>query len=94
MEVILRQTIDSLGRIGEIVTVKNGYARNYLIPRGLAVLARPGLVRQAGGRRQAEGRKAVRQTAEAQALAQQMGESGLAFWEELLEGTNAGDGNS
>lgn len=39
MEVILRETISKLGRAGEIVKVKNGYARNYLIPKGLAYIA-------------------------------------------------------
>ena len=41
MQVILREEIPTLGRTGEVVTVKNGYGRNYLIPRGLAVLATP-----------------------------------------------------
>ncbi|MCI5151178.1 MAG: 50S ribosomal protein L9 [Candidatus Electrothrix sp. MAN1_4] len=36
MEVILKQTIDTLGREGEIVNVKPGYARNYLIPQNMA----------------------------------------------------------
>ncbi len=39
MKVILKQTIDSLGIIGSEVDVKNGYARNYLIPQGKAVFA-------------------------------------------------------
>lgn len=39
MEVILQQDVDKLGRIGEVVRVKPGFARNYLLPRGLAVLA-------------------------------------------------------
>lgn len=39
MKVILNQNIDGLGNIGEIVSVKNGYARNYLIPKKLAILA-------------------------------------------------------
>ena len=38
MEVILRETIDNLGRRGEVVDVKNGYARNYLLPQKLALL--------------------------------------------------------
>ncbi|MFQ5703971.1 MAG: 50S ribosomal protein L9 [Gemmatimonadales bacterium] len=41
MEVILRQTVDNVGLAGELVKVKNGYARNYLIPRGLAYAATP-----------------------------------------------------
>jgi large subunit ribosomal protein L9 len=42
MEVILRKDVDSLGQAGDIVRVKPGYARNYLIPRGLALLATRG----------------------------------------------------
>ena len=39
MEVILKQDIDNLGYKDDIVTVKNGYGRNYLIPQGFAILA-------------------------------------------------------
>lgn len=39
MEVILREDVPNLGTIGDIVKVKPGFARNYLLPRGLAVLA-------------------------------------------------------
>ena len=39
MEVILREDIPNLGRMGELVRVKNGYARNYLLPRGLVLVA-------------------------------------------------------
>jgi large subunit ribosomal protein L9 len=39
MELILKETIDSLGREGDVVKVKPGYARNYLLPQGKAVLA-------------------------------------------------------
>ena len=39
MKIILREKIDTLGDAGQIVSVKNGYARNYLIPRGLATIA-------------------------------------------------------
>lgn len=41
-EVILRQAVQKLGREGDVVRVKPGYARNHLIPRGLAVMATPG----------------------------------------------------
>lgn len=46
MEVILIQDVDNLGGANEMVKVKNGYARNYLIPRKLAVEASPGNVKQ------------------------------------------------
>lgn len=39
MELILKETISSLGREGDVVTVKPGYGRNYLLPQGKAVLA-------------------------------------------------------
>src|SRR4026208_833301 len=42
MEVILREHVDNLGRRGEIVKVAAGYARNYLLPRKLALLATAG----------------------------------------------------
>ena len=42
MEVILRTDIENLGRLGEIVKVKPGYARNFLLPQNMAMLATPG----------------------------------------------------
>ena len=42
MEVILRQAVDNVGKPGDIVEVKDGFARNYLLPRGLAFLATEG----------------------------------------------------
>jgi large subunit ribosomal protein L9 len=39
MQVILREDMENLGKSGEVVTVKTGYGRNYLLPRGLAVSA-------------------------------------------------------
>ena len=41
MQVILREDVDNLGRAGELVSVAPGFGRNYLIPKGLAVLATP-----------------------------------------------------
>ncbi len=42
MKIILRQNVEKLGSIGELITVKDGFARNYLIPNQLAYLATPG----------------------------------------------------
>lgn len=47
MKVILKQEVDNLGLAGDIVTVANGYGRNYLIPRGMAILATSGAEREA-----------------------------------------------
>ncbi len=41
MQIILKANVKNVGQIGEIVTVKDGFARNYLIPKGLAVEANP-----------------------------------------------------
>ena len=41
MELILKQDVENLGFKDDVVTVKNGYGRNFLIPQGLAVLATP-----------------------------------------------------
>ncbi|GAB5465075.1 MAG: 50S ribosomal protein L9 [Candidatus Kapaibacteriales bacterium] len=46
MEIILRQEVDNLGDMGEVVKVKDGYARNYLIPRGMAYYASPGALKK------------------------------------------------
>lgn len=45
MKVILRQDFEALGKIGEVVDVKDGYARNFLFPRGLAYAALKGNIR-------------------------------------------------
>lgn len=39
MEIILQEAVENLGEIGDVVKVKDGYARNYLLPRGFAVVA-------------------------------------------------------
>ena len=41
MEIILLEKVDNVGGIGDLVRVKSGYARNYLIPQGKATLATP-----------------------------------------------------
>ncbi|HYN32228.1 MAG TPA: 50S ribosomal protein L9 [Ilumatobacteraceae bacterium] len=53
MKVILRSDLDGLGKRGDIVEVTNGYARNFLFPKGHALAASDGAVAQAGQMRQA-----------------------------------------
>ena len=56
MKVILRQNVKNLGMAGDIVEVKNGYARNFLVPQNLAEIATPGAVKnwQLGAERRAK----------------------------------------
>jgi large subunit ribosomal protein L9 len=57
MQVILRDRIENLGNAGDVVDVKPGYGRNYLIPKGLAYEASPANVRRLEAERAAQGRK-------------------------------------
>jgi large subunit ribosomal protein L9 len=67
MQVILLQDVDKLGTEGEVVTVKDGYGRNFLIPRGLARVATQGAVKA----RQEELRQQTRKRAQERDRAQQ-----------------------
>lgn len=51
MQVILLEKIVNLGNLGDLVNVKSGYARNYLVPQGLATIATEGNVKKFEGRR-------------------------------------------
>ena len=70
--VLLREDVDNLGARGEIVRVKAGYARNYLLPRKLAVEATAGNVRQIEAERAALLKKEAHERAGAEAQAAQM----------------------
>lgn len=79
MEVLLIQDVAGVGKAGEIKRVADGYGRNYLIPNGLAVLSRPGLVRQAEEQRRAREKRVIRETADARVLAERMAQMTLTF---------------
>ena len=64
MEVILIQDVDNLGSAHEKVSVKHGYARNYLIPRKLAVEASPSNLKQLEERRKQQQKKEAKLLAE------------------------------
>lgn len=70
MEVILREHVDNLGRRGEVVKVADGYARNYLLPRKLAMLVTEGNKKQIERERE----KFEAKEAEEQKIAQAMAE--------------------
>lgn len=75
--ILLREDIDTVGGRGEIVKVRAGYARNYLLPKGLATLATKGNVKQIEQEREALLKKAAIERATAEAQLEQM--EGLAL---------------
>ncbi|HQZ82851.1 MAG TPA: 50S ribosomal protein L9, partial [Pyrinomonadaceae bacterium] len=77
--VLLREDVDSLGGRGEIVKVKAGYARNFLLPQGIATLATKGNIKQIEQEREALLKKAAVEVATAQAQKEQMASISLNF---------------
>ena len=72
MEIILRETIDNLGRAGQVVKVANGYARNYLLPKKLAYPATPGNRKVIESERQSLLRKEAKQKEDSEKLQQML----------------------
>lgn len=72
MRVILTDDVEELGRKGDVVDVAAGYARNYLVPRSLAVAATPGALQEAEAMRLARAAADKRAREEAEALAAQL----------------------
>jgi len=70
MEVLLLKDVEQLGKAGEIKKVSVGYARNFLMPRGLATMATPGAIKQAKLQKESKVRQQAKELSEAQALAQ------------------------
>jgi large subunit ribosomal protein L9 len=69
MKVVLREDVETLGRKGDLLDVADGYARNYLVPRGLAIKATKGVVAQAEAMRRNREAREVRERAAAEDLA-------------------------
>ena len=78
-KVLLREDVDDLGSRGEIVRVRAGYARNYLLPRNLAVEASAGNVKGIEAERAALLKKEAKERSTAEAQSQQMGSLVLEF---------------
>ena len=79
MRVILKAEVRGLGRTGEIKDVADGYARNYLLPKGLAIEATGGELKHLAQERQAEKTKKDRAHQDAEELAKRLGEVTLVF---------------
>lgn len=72
MKVILRKDIEQLGKMGETVTVKDGYARNYLIPRKIAYPATEGSLRALEEEKKQQERRAHKELRHAEKLAREL----------------------
>lgn len=72
MEVILRDHVENVGNRGEIVKVADGYARNYLLPRGLALRVTPGNVKHVERERERVETRAADERRAAEAVAAQL----------------------
>jgi large subunit ribosomal protein L9 len=79
MEVILKEDVDKLGLRGEVVNVARGYARNFLLPRGLAEVATPALVREIERRDAQRARSEAKSVDEARVIADRLEKLELRF---------------
>ena len=72
MKILLRTDVDGLGRTGDVVDVARGYARNYLVPKGLAVEATAGISAQSEAMQRKRVKQASEERADAEAVAGQL----------------------
>ena len=72
MKVVLRDDVENIGRKGDLIEVTDGFARNFLVPRGLAMKATTGVVQQAEAMRRNREARDARDREAAQALADQL----------------------
>ena len=72
MEIILLQDVNKLGQKDDLVTVKNGYGRNYLVPKGLAIAATPSAKKMHAENLKQRAHKEEKIKIEAQAVAEKM----------------------
>jgi large subunit ribosomal protein L9 len=79
MKIILRKDVEKLGEAGSLATVKNGYARNYLIPQGLAIAATPGELKLWEHNQAVKARKIERQERDLQSFADKISQQTLNF---------------
>lgn len=77
--ILLREDIENLGGRGEVVKVRAGYARNYLLPKGIATLATKGNVKQIDRERESLLKKSATEKSTAEAQAAQMKDITLTF---------------
>jgi large subunit ribosomal protein L9 len=86
MEVILLQDVENLGEKGHLATVSKGYARNYLLPRGLAQVATPGIITEFGRREEERKAREARMAVQAEEITATLNRTVLTL------GARAGEG--
>ena len=79
MKILLTQDVENLGRAGQIKKVADGYARNFLIPKGLAVQATEGTVQQAALKSKAQAKRQQQAEEDAASLAEVLWQLTLTF---------------
>ena len=79
MKIILNEKIDTLGDAGQVVSVKNGYARNYLIPKGLATIATDKNIKQIEKMLEEQANRDARTHSNLEALANKLNKMTLKF---------------
>jgi large subunit ribosomal protein L9 len=72
MKVLLQKSVEKLGEPGDLVEVSDGYARNYLVPQGMAIRAAKGVVKQAETMRRAHDARQSKQKTEYEAVASKL----------------------
>lgn len=80
MKVLLKEDVDNLGYTGEVLQVADGYGRNFLIPRGMAVKASPGVLKQAHSWRERAAVRLAELRREHEALALRINDTNLNFY--------------
>ena len=86
MKVILTADLPHVGKVGQVVDVANGYGRNYLLPRGFAVLATPGNERSLAQQQKTRLAREARNKAEAEVVAAQLQALSLSIAKKTGEG--------
>jgi large subunit ribosomal protein L9 len=74
VEVVLKENLEHLGSIGDVVKVRRGYARNYLLPRGLAVVASRGNVKQVEHEKAVQAQRVAKLRAQQEEVVAQLSE--------------------
>jgi large subunit ribosomal protein L9 len=79
MKIVLTKDVPNLGTAGEVKEVADGYARNYLLPQGMALLASKGLIKQAQERAEAQRKRELKARSDSEALAQRINGQTIRF---------------